>query len=139
MGRARIAAGYGLGVVLTFVAVTITAWRSSRFSIVTAIRDLPDPVPPAPGWRTLLIQAVPAVLGPVLVGYAVQHRLSLAYAGGVLMTIVGTALVARWVLVRLGLRGPERVVFTVAGLALIGFWTLPIGLFPPVVEMSFLS
>jgi putative ABC transport system permease protein len=136
---ASIAASYGLGVVLTFVAVTITAWRSSRFSIVTAIRDLPDPVPAAPGWRTLLIQAVPAVLGPVLVGYAIQHRLSLAYAAGVLLTIVGTALVARWVLLRLGLRGPERVVFTLAGLALIGWWALPIGLFPPVVEMSFLS
>jgi putative ABC transport system permease protein len=136
---ASIAASYGLGVVLTFVAVTFTAWRSSRFSIVTAIRDLPDPVPAAPGWRTLVFHALPALLGPLLVGYAIQHRLSLVYAAGIALTIVGTALVARWVLLRLGLRGPERVVFTVAGLALIGFWTLPIALFPPVVEMSFLS
>src|SRR5205085_2383614 len=51
-----IAASYGLGVVLTFVAVTVTAWRSSRFSIVTAIRDLPEPVPGAPGWGALLVQ-----------------------------------------------------------------------------------
>jgi putative ABC transport system permease protein len=136
---ASIAASYGLGVVLTFLAVTVTAWRSSRFSIVTAIRDLPDPVPAAPGWRTLVLHALPVLLGPALVGYAVQHRLSLMYAGGVALTIVGTALVARWVLLRLGLRGPERVVFTLAGLALIGWWALPIGLFPPVVEMSFLS
>ena len=136
---ASIAASYGLGVVLTFVAVTVTAWRSSRFSIVTAIRDLPDPVPAAPGWRMLTIHAVPGILGPVLVAYAIQHRLSLAYAAGVALTIVGAALIARWVLLRLGLRGPERVVFTLAGLALIGWWALPVSLFPPVVEMSFLS
>ena len=29
--------------------------------------------------------------------------------------------------------------FTLAGLALIGWWLLPLSLFPPVVEMSFLS
>jgi putative ABC transport system permease protein len=136
---ASIAASYGLGVVLTFVAVTVTAWRSSRFSIVTAIRDLPDPVPAAPGWRSLVLNAAPAVVGPLLVWFAVQHRLSLAYAAGVALTIIGTALLARWVLLRLGLRGPERVVFTLAGLALLGWWALPISLFPPVVEMSFLS
>jgi putative ABC transport system permease protein len=57
----------------------------------------------------------------------------------VALTIIGIALVARWVLLRLGLRGPERVVFTLAGVALIGWWMLPVALFPPVVEMSFLS
>ena len=133
-----IAASYGLGVILTFVAVTLTAWRSSRFSIVTAIRDLPDPVA-APGWQTLLASVVPLVGGPLLVGLAVERRLSLAYAAGVALTIVGIALVARWLLLRLGWRGAERVVFTLAGLALIGFWLLPLGVFPPVVEMSFLS
>src|SRR5207237_10380434 len=130
---------YGLGVVLTFVAVTATAWRSSRFSIVTAIRDLPDPPAVAPGWRALGLGAVPAVLGPGLVAFAVLHRLSLAYAAGVALAMIGAALLARWVLLRVGRRGPERVVFTLAGLALIGWWALPISLFPPVVEMSFLS
>ena len=82
--------------------------------------------PAAPGWRALLANAVPAVIGPLLVVFAVQHRLSLAYAAGVALTIVGAALLARWVLLRLGLRGPERVVFTLAGLAMFGFTlTLP--------------
>jgi putative ABC transport system permease protein len=133
-----LAASYGLGVVLTFLAVTVTAWRSSRFSIVTAIRDLPDPVG-TPGWPALLGGLLPLVIGPLLVVFAIQHRLSLAYAAGVALSIVGVALVARWALLRLGWRGPERVVFTLAGLALIGWWMLPITLFPPVVEMSFLS
>jgi putative ABC transport system permease protein len=135
---ASIAASYGLGVILTFVAVTLTAWRSSRFSIVTAIRDLPDP-PTVPAWQSLLASLVPLGVGPLLVGIGAERRLSLAYAAGVALTIVGLALVARWLLLRLGWRGAERVVFTLAGLALIGWWTLPVALFPPVVEMSFLS
>lgn len=134
-----IAASYGLGVVLTFVAVSLTAWRSSRFSIVTAIRDLPEPVGGPPGLRGLLVSLCPALLGPALVFYAVLHRLSLVYATGVALGIIGLALVARWLLRRAGLRGPERVVFTLAGIALIGWWLLPVSLFPPVVEMSFLS
>ena len=136
---ASIAASYGLGVVLTFAAVTLTAWRSSRFSIVTAIRDLPDPVGRAPGFGLLMVGAVPLIVGPTLVAVALTHRLSLAYATGVALTIVGVALVARWILLRVGWRGPERAVFTLAGLALIGWWLLPVSLFPPVVEMSFLS
>src|SRR5438105_9793922 len=136
---ASIAASYGLGVVLTFVTVTATAWRSSRFSIVTAIRDLPDPVGAAPGWQVLAVGLTPAVAGPLLVAFAIVHRLSLAYAAGIALAIVGVALVARWFLLRFGLRGPERVVFTLAGVVLIVWWMLPISLFPPVVEMSFLS
>jgi putative ABC transport system permease protein len=136
---ASLAASYGLGVVLTFLAVTGTAWRASRFSIVTAIRDLPDPEAGPPGWRGLLLALVPLVLGPALVVFGVGHRLSLLYAAGIAVAIVGLAVVARWVLLRLGLRGPERVVFTLGGVALIVWWMLPVRLFPPVVEMSFLS
>jgi putative ABC transport system permease protein len=136
---ASIAASYGLGVVLTFVAVTATAWRSSRFSIVTAIRDLPDPAPAAPGWRSLALSLAPAIAGPLLVVFAILQRLSLAYAAGICLAIVGVALVGRWLLLRLGLRGPERAVITLAGIALIVWWMLPVSLFPPVVEMSFLS
>ena len=136
---ASLAASYGLGVVLTFVAVTATAWRSSRFSIVTAIRDLPDPVPAAPGWRSLAVSLIPALGGPLMVVYAVLHRLSVAYAVGIAVAIVGAALLARWLCLKLGLRGPERVVFSLAGVALIVWWMLPLSLFPPVVEMSFLS
>lgn len=136
---ASLAASYGLGVVLTFAAITITAWRSSRFSIVTAIRDLSDPVGGPPGWRTLLVSLAPATIGPLSVTYAINHRLSLVYAAGVALSIVGLALSSRWVLLRFGLRGPERAVFTLAGVALIGWWILPISLFPSVVEMSFLS
>jgi putative ABC transport system permease protein len=141
-----IAASYGLGVILTFLAVTLTAWRSSRFSIVTAIRDLPDPAPGPPGWRSLLLSAAPVAIGIVLVNVALSRRLSLAYAFAVGLAIVGLALTMRWLLRRVHWRG-DRVVFTVAGLALIAFWAVPrawlarvgVPIFPPAVEMSFLS
>jgi putative ABC transport system permease protein len=132
-------ASYALGVVVTFFAVTATAWRSSRFSIVTAIRELPDPPSGPPGWRSLCVALLPASAGPLLIVGSVLNRLSLVYAAGVAFAIVGAALVLRWVLRRVGLRGPERVVFTIAGLALIGWWFLPLTIFPPLVEMSFLS
>ena len=34
---------YVMGVVLTFIVVTISAWRVSLLNIVTAIRNLPEP------------------------------------------------------------------------------------------------
>ncbi len=134
-----LAASYGLGVVLTFIAVTATAWRSSRFSIVTAIRELPDPPPGPPRWRSLVLSAAPLLGGLLLAASGIQNRLSLAYAGGVALAIVGAALVLRWALRRLGWRGPERVVFTLAGVALTVWWALPLAFFPPFVEMSFLG
>ncbi|HEY3058026.1 MAG TPA: FtsX-like permease family protein [Chloroflexota bacterium] len=134
-----LVASYALGVVLTFVAVTVTAGRSSRFSIVTAMRDVPDPPPGPPGWRSLAFGLGPTLVGPAVVVIGIVGRLSLLYAAGVALTIVGGALLARWLLRRAGLRGPERIVFTLAGLALIGWWALPLSIFPSVVEMSFLS
>src|SRR4029453_18455191 len=36
--------GYTLGVLLTFVIVTVSAWRVSRLNIVSAIRNTPEPL-----------------------------------------------------------------------------------------------
>ena len=137
---ASIAASYGLGVVLTFVAVT--ADRLALEPLQHRHRD-PRPARPgrgAPGWRGAAGWRCCRRCRPAAGRRSPSpHRLSLAYAAGVALSIVGVALLARWVLLRAGLRGAERVVFTLAGLALIGWWLLPVALFPPVVEMSFLS
>ena len=45
-----------LGLLMTFVTVTISAWRVSRLNIVTAIRDLPPPPHPDAGLRSLWAQ-----------------------------------------------------------------------------------
>jgi putative ABC transport system permease protein len=47
--------GYTLGVVITFVTVTLSAVRISRVNIIAAIRDLKLPVPPRePQWTLFL-------------------------------------------------------------------------------------
>lgn len=139
---------YALGVLLTFVSVTVTAWRSSRLSITRAIRDLPEPPNPRPGVRWLIGGLLPLVVGAVLIPVGVQRGLSLGYAGGVVLALIGCALVGRWVVRRLGARGwAERALFSLAGAALIGWWLVPpvvlralhVPVFPPTLELSFLS
>ncbi len=120
-----LALSFGLGALLTFVTVTLTAWRSSRFSIVSAMRDLPEPSGSSTGLRSLAQALVILGIGTGLLELGLRRSASLPYAAGVMLAIVGLALVVRWLLVRLGRRAPERVVFTVAGLVLIGWWTLP--------------
>jgi putative ABC transport system permease protein len=45
-----------LGLLMTFLTVTISAWRVSRLNIVTAIRDLPPPPHSDSGLRSLWVQ-----------------------------------------------------------------------------------
>jgi putative ABC transport system permease protein len=47
---------YCLGVLLTFVTVSVSSWRVSRLNIVSAIRDLPPPPSPDAGLRALFAQ-----------------------------------------------------------------------------------
>ena len=47
---------YCLGLLLTFITVTISAWRVSRLNIVAAIRDLPSPPHLDTGLRHLFAQ-----------------------------------------------------------------------------------
>ncbi len=47
---------YCLGVLLTFITVTISSWRVSRLNIVSAIRDLPPPHNPDAGLRALFLE-----------------------------------------------------------------------------------
>ncbi len=144
---ASLGVAYGVGVLLTFVAVTLTAWWSSRFSIVTAVRDQPDPAPGAPSRRSLTLLVAVLLTAAGLVEVGARGRLALAYAGGIALSIVATALVGRWLLRRGGVRGAERVVFTVAGLLLVSWWMLPhswlralhVPAFPATLEIVFLS
>ena len=45
---------YSLGVLLTLLVVTVSAWRVSRLNLVAAIRNLPDPVKRRKGQRWLV-------------------------------------------------------------------------------------
>ncbi|MGD9099435.1 MAG: ABC transporter permease, partial [Anaerolineae bacterium] len=50
-----VAIGYTLGLVITFVTVSLSALRISKVNIIAAIRDLNLPVPPRPAQWTLFL------------------------------------------------------------------------------------
>ncbi|MBI2755332.1 MAG: FtsX-like permease family protein [Chloroflexi bacterium] len=144
---ASLAVSVGLGFALTFATLVVTSWRSSRFSIVSAIRDLPEPPARPPSLLATILAALPLLAGGVLTLFGSRQGLSLAYAAGVVLTIVGLALSIRALALRAHLPLAERVVFTNGGLLLILWWQVPTtwlaraGLpsLPPAVEMAFLG
>lgn len=132
-----------MGLLLTFITVTIAAWRIARLNVVAAVRNLPDEGPPPPSLTRLARQGRPLALvralltrGPLLVllGLALilVTRASPLLVGltslGWSLAMIGVGLALRWLLraasVQPGLA--DRIGFTVAGLALLLFWARPI-------------
>ena len=147
---------YCLGMLITFFTVAISAARVSQLNIVSAIRNIPEPVR---GERRLggriiaafdllgegqfggAIGALFGVLwaiiasGPVL---GIVGLLMLAagwvfvngflFHTGASLTIVAIGLTIRWLLDRRRVRPArrDRIAFTIAGLALLIYWALPI-------------
>ncbi len=122
---------YCVGVILTFVVVTIASWQVSRLNIVAAIRDLPDQngvtrlSTAGKIWR--------AAVGPLLLA-AGGYLLWLAQAQGQTLTLIastfllfGAGLSAGWLLQRSRLRVAmrERIIYTVIGLGLLALWAVP--------------
>ncbi len=110
---------YALGVLLTLVVVTVSAWRVSRLNIVAAIRNQSE----TPTRRSRRGRWVPSGLA-VVVGTALTvSGLSAAQATptmlGVSIVIIGLGGVAR------ALGASERVTYTTMGLTLIVLWLLP--------------
>ena len=106
---------YSLGVLLTLAVVALSAWRVSRMTISTAIRNAPEP----PGQRRR--HWIPA-----LVGLGLGALLAFSANGAATPLLLGVSLVIVSIvpLARL-VRVPDRVAFTVAGLALIVLWMVP--------------
>ena len=125
-----IVIAYCLGVLFTFVVVTLSAWRVSRLNIVAAIRDLEEP--PGPGrtsrfGRTmrLLFGPLIAILGGVLIYYGNDSIPLLQAAASLLLT--GVAYLVGWFLEQRDVRGErvQRFVYTIIGLGLLTTWALP--------------
>ena len=121
---------YCLGVLFTFVVVTISSWRVSRLNIVAAIRDLDEP--PGPGrtsrWgRTarLLFGPIIALLGAWLI-YSGRESIGLLQAG-ITLVVTGLAYLIGWVLEQRDIRGErvQRIVYTIIGVGLLLIWALP--------------
>ncbi|HEY7708142.1 MAG TPA: FtsX-like permease family protein [Gaiellaceae bacterium] len=116
---ASLVVGYGVGVILTFVIVTISAWRVSRLNIVAAIRNTPEPLARKSRKRRWIPGLLALVFGALTTMSGVSSADAAGFMLGVSLLILGAVLVAR------ALRAPERVIFTAAGLLLVVFWLLP--------------
>lgn len=122
---------YCLGVLLTFVVVSLASWQVSRLNIVQAIRNLPDEEAPEtnrPGWRRLawlVLAAAPALAGLALIaagqaGNYAQVAVTLLLAG--LALVLGRVLQARS---RVRAERRNRLVFSLIGLGLLAIWIVP--------------
>jgi putative ABC transport system permease protein len=109
---------YALGVLLTLLVVAASAWRVSRMTIATAIRNLPEPGVPRRRRRIAL----------ALAGLALGALMTLSGAAAAQATplLLGLSIVLIALVPLLQTAGvPERAAFTGAGLAIVVLWMLP--------------
>ena len=111
--------GYTLGVLLTFLIVTVSAWRVSRLNIVSAIRNTPEPAVRKSRKRRWIPGMLAVLAGTALTASGVSSADAAAFMLGVSLVILGAVPLVRAV----GLS--ERIVFTAAGLSMVTFWMLP--------------
>ncbi|HEX5028405.1 MAG TPA: FtsX-like permease family protein [Gaiellaceae bacterium] len=109
---------FAIGLLLTLAVVAVSAWRVSRMTISTAIRNLPEP-PTTRRRRRLILSLLGIGSGIALIA------LALASASFTPLSL-GVSLVLMSLVPLLRLAGvPERVAFTGCGLAVLVFLLLP--------------
>jgi len=112
---------YTLGVLLTFLIVTVSAWRVSRLNIVSAIRNTPEPPVRKSRKRRWIPGTLAVLAGVALAASGLSSSDAPALMLGVSLIIIGAVPLAR----AAGLS--ERITFTAAGLLMVVFWLLPFG------------
>lgn len=128
-----IVIAYCLGVLFTFVVVTIAAWRVSRLNIIAAIRDLPEP--PGAGRATRWGRAINSIIGPLVAalgGIVLYRGADYGWAViqvGITLLLVGIMLLVGRLLDRTPLSGEnvQRIVYSAIGLGFLVIWALPLG------------
>jgi putative ABC transport system permease protein len=131
---------YSLGVVITFLAVTISSWRVSRLNVVAAVRDIPDSYSPHRNRRQLVWGVIMVVVGALMI-FAAQGSDSLAlFTIGMSLVPFGLAAIVTY------FGWHPRWVLTAVGLYLLVFWLLPedtfetlFGSYSGDIEMFFVS
>ena len=118
-----VVVAYAIGVLLTFVVVTVSAWRVSRMNIVTAIRNLPDPPATHSRWRGILFGGAGLALGALIVVSGLSANDAVTLSLGVTLGILGLVPLARAAGVS------QRLARTLGGLALIAWYLLPADVF----------
>jgi putative ABC transport system permease protein len=123
---------YCLGVLLTFIVVTLAAWRVSRLNVVSAIRDLPqESAESRRSWLSRIWKWGSALALAALGGYLLYQSfrielLSLLLAGATFL-LIGLCLLAIRTLEPTRLRNEliYRWSYTVMGIGLLLLWTVP--------------
>jgi putative ABC transport system permease protein len=126
-----IVIAYIIGMLVTFIVVTISAWRVSALNIVRAIRDLPDPIRRRSEGRGWIFGIIAIILGILLAYVGADSKTAAPLSLGVSMVIIGSVPV----LLRVGL--PDRAAYTVPGLILVIYWLLPFDTFISELSMDF--
>ncbi|TVR68190.1 MAG: ABC transporter permease [Sphaerobacteraceae bacterium] len=111
---------YTLGVTITFITIAISAWRVSRITIVSAIRNLPDPTRPAGGLRGSILEI--ALLTGGMVALIGGHLILNPFVFGLGITLIPFAIAM--LLHRRGVSG--RGVFSTASLLVLIYWLFPV-------------
>ncbi|MBC8281340.1 MAG: ABC transporter permease [Chloroflexi bacterium] len=110
--------GFSLGILLTFLVVSVSAWRVSLLNIVTAIRDLPEPAL-RKGRRVLVFGILALVIGLLMALSGLSSKQATPFHMGV--SLIAISLVP----LLLRARVPDRIAFTVPGVLLVVWWLLP--------------
>lgn len=126
-----IAIAYIIGMLVTFIVVTVSAWRVSALNIVRAIRDLPDPIRRGGGGKGWLFGVAAILLGVLLAYTGADSKNAAPLYLGVSMVIIGSVPVLR----RVGV--PDRAAYTLPGVILVLYWLLPFDTFFSDLSMDF--
>jgi putative ABC transport system permease protein len=110
---------YSMGVVLTFIVVTISAWRVSLLNIVTAIRNLPEPLGSGGGRASLVWGGIAIAAGTLLIWAGLSSEQATPFYLGVSLLLLSTVPLLRWA------GTPDRLAFTFAGALIVILWLLP--------------
>jgi putative ABC transport system permease protein len=116
---ASLVVAFTIGVLLTLGVLAYSAWRVSRMNIVSAIRDLPDPVLTRSGRRQWIGTIVLIALGVLLANAGVGAKNGVTLGFGVMLVILGLERLLR----AFGVN--QRAVRTGAGLALLAWFVFP--------------
>ena len=123
---------YCLGVILTFVVVTVASWNVSRLNIIAAIRNLPDASNGRKrGWLGQSLRGLALLLllggGGYLTWLGREYGQTVAFLGATFLLVGagwgGAWLSRRWTPGRAALR--QRLANTVIGAGLLALWGVP--------------
>ncbi len=110
---------YTLGVIVTFITITVSSWRVSRLNIVAAIRDIPETTKVRAGRRWLVLGILGVILGALLMWVGRHSGQAFPFTMGVSLVPLSLAVALR----RFGV--PARPLYTVAALIVLVYWLAP--------------